>query len=262
MPNQNYPSDLTDSQWEHIKELLPKAKRQRRPRELDMRQVVNAILYVVVGGIQWRMLPKDFPKWQSVYYYFRLWRKGNEWQRLHDRLRAEVRRASGRHKHPTAGCLDSQSVKTTQVSGVRGFDAAKNIKGRKRHLLVDTLGLLMLIVVTAASVQERDGARLVFARINGSCKKLRRLWVDGGYRGASLATWVTARFRFVLQVVLRGEEQKGFVVLPRRWVVERTFAWLSLHRRLSKDYEVLTDNSEAMIYIAMTRLMLRRLKPL
>ena len=261
MPNRNYPSDLTDSQWEHSKELLPKAKRHRRPRELDMRQVVNAILYLVVGGIQWRMLPKDFPKWQSVYYYFRLWHKGQEWQRLHDRLRAEVRRTAGRHKHPTAGCLDSQSVKTTQVPGVRGFDAAKNIKGRKRHLLVDTRGLLMSIVVTAASVQERDGARMVFARINGSGKKLRRVWVDGGYRGSSLATWVTTRFRFVLQVVLRGEEQLGFVVLPRRWVVERTFAWLNFHRRLSKDYEVLTDSSEAMIYIAMTRLMLRRLMP-
>ena len=176
-------------------------------------------------------------------------------------MRAEVRRAAGRHKHPMAGCLDSQSVKTTQVPGVRGFDAPKNIKGRKRHILVDTLGLLLGVVVTAASTQEREGARLVFARLHGSCKKLRRLWVDGGYRGAPLAEWVTARFRFVLQVVLRGEEQRGFVVLPRRWVVERTFAWLNLHRRLSKDYEGLTETSEAMIYIAMTRLMLRRLKP-
>jgi putative transposase len=262
MPNKNYPSDLTDSQWEHIKDLLPKAKRQRRPRELEMRQVVNGILYVVVGGIQWRMLPCNFPKWQSVYYYFRLWRKQNEWQRLHDRLRAEVRRTAGRHKHPTAGCLDSQSVKTTQVPGVRGFDAAKNIKGRKRHLLVDTLGLLLSVAVTAASVQERDGARRLLVRTGGGGKKLRRIWVDGGYRGPALAAWVTARFRCVLQVVLRREEQPGFVVLPRRWVVERTFAWLNLHRRLSKDYEVLTETSEAMIYIAMTRLMLRRLKPL
>ena len=261
MPNQNYPSALTDSQWEHIKELLPTAKRHRRPRQLEMRQVGNAILYVVVGGIQWRRLPKDFPKWQSVYYYFRLWRKSNEWLRLHDRLHAEVRRAAHRHKHPTAGCLDSQSVKTTQVQGVRGFDAAKHVTGRKRHVLVDTLGLLLSIVVTAASTPERAGARLVFARLHGSCKKLRRLWVDGGYRGAPLAAWVTARFRFVLQVVLRGEEQVGFAVLPRRWVVERAFAWLSFNCRLSKDYEVLTDNSEAMIYIAMTRLMLRRLKP-
>ena len=262
MPNQIYPSDLTDSQWEHIKELLPKAKRCRRPRQLDMRQVVNAIFYVVGGGIQWRMLPKDFPKWQSVYYYFRLWRKSNQWPRLHDRLRSQVRRAAHRHKHPTAGCLDSQSVKTTQVPGVRGFDAAKNIKGRKRHLLVGTLGLLLSVAVTAASVPERDGARRLLARTGGGCKKLRRIWVDGGYRGSSLAAWVTARFRFVLEVVLRSEEQSGFVVLPRRWVVERTFAWLNLHRRLSKDYEALIDNSEAMIYIAMTRLMLQRLKPL
>jgi putative transposase len=261
MPNKNYPSDLTDSLWEHIRDLLPATKSLGRPRELELRHVVNGILYVVVGGIQWRMLPRDFPKWQSVYYYFRLWRTSHVWQCLHDRLRAEVRRAAKRHKHPTAGCLDSQSVKTTQISGVRGFDAAKNIKGRKRHLLVDTLGLLMSIVVTAASVQERDGARLVFESLNGSCKKLRRLWVDGGYRGAPLATWVALRFHFVLQVVLRNEERTGFAVLPRRWVVERTFGWFNLNRRLSKDYEVLTDNSEAMIYIAMTRLMLRRLKP-
>jgi putative transposase len=153
-------------------------------------------------------------------------------------------------------------VKTTQVPGVRGFDAAKNIKGRKRHLLVDTLGLLLGVAVTAACVQERDGARRLLTRTSGGGKKLRRIWVDGGYRGPSLAAWVTARFRCVLQVVLRREEHLGFVVLPRRWVVERTFAWLNLHRRLSKDYEVLTDTSEAMIYIAMTRLMLRRLKPL
>lgn len=223
MPNTNYPSDLTDSQWEHIKGLLPTAKRPRRPRQLEMRQVVNAIFYIVVGGIQWRMLPRDFPKWQSVYYYFRLWRKSHAWLGLHERLRAEVRHAAHRHKHPTAGCLDSQSVKTTQVPGVRGFDAAKNIKGRKRHLLVDTLGLLLSVAVTAASVQERDGARRLLARTGDGCKKLRRIGVDGGYRGASLATWATTRFRFVLQVVLRSEEHTGFVVLPRRWVVERTF---------------------------------------
>ena len=224
-----------------------------------MRMVVNALLYIVVGGIQWRMLPKEYPKWQSVYYYFRCWREDGTWQRIHDTLRAEVRRQAGRHKHPTAGCLDSQSVKSTAVAGERGYDKAKNVKGRKRHLLVDTLGLLLVVVVTAACVQEREGAKLLFPQLTGSCKKLRRIWVDGGYRGPSLCEWVAQHCRFCLQVVLRCDEQTGFVVLPRRWVVERTFAWLNHQRRLSKDYEALTTSSEAMIYIAMIRLMLRRL---
>lgn len=260
MRNQNYPSDLTDSQWEHIKKLLPEQNQMGRPRELEMRQVVNAIFYLLVSGIQWRMLPRDFPKWQSVYYYFRKWRVDGSWQRIHEILRAEVRRKEGRHKHPTAGCLDSQSVKTSSMPSVRGYDAGKKVLGRKRHILVDTLGLLLIVVVTAASVQDRDGARLVFKRLSGSCKKLRKLWVDGGYRG-ELIEWAASFCRFCLQVVLRKDEQKGFCVLPRRWVVERTFAWLNLNRRLSKDYEVLTETSETLIYIAMTRLMLRRLKP-
>ncbi len=253
-----YPTDLTDSQWLIIQQLIPPAKPGGRPRTLDMRQVVNAILYLVVGGIQWRMLPKQYPKWQSVYTYFRQWRDDGTWQRIHDTLRAQVRRRSGRHKHPTAGCLDSQSVKTTAVPGVRGYDKGKQVNGRKRHLLVDTLGLLLAVVVTAASVQDRDGARLLLARLGGGCKKLRRIWVDGGYRG-HLLDWVVAHCRFRLQVVLRFDSQKGFVVLPRRWIVERTLAWLNHCRRLSKDYERLVSTSEAMVYIVMIRLMLRRL---
>jgi putative transposase len=223
-----------------------------------MREVINGILYVVVGGIQWRMLPKEYPKWQSVYYYFRIWRDDGTWQRIHDTVRAMVRRRAGRHKHPTAGCLDSQSVKTTAVAGIRGYDKGKQVNGRKRHLLVDTLGLLMAVVVTAASVQDRDGAKLLISRLPGACKKLRLIWVDGGYRG-QLLDWVAEHCRFRLQTVLRSDDQKGFVVLPRRWVVERTFAWLNHHRRLSKDYEGLTSSSEAMILIAMTRVMVRRL---
>lgn len=256
---QNYPTDLSDSQWGIIQPLIPPVKLGGRPRELDMRQVVNAILYLVVSGIQWRMLPKEYPKWQSVYYYFRGWRDDGTWQRIHDTLRAEVRRQAGRHKHPTAGCLDSQSVKCTAVAGVRGYDGAKNVTGRKRHLLVDTMGLLLVVVVTAACVQERDGAKLLFQRLTGACKKLRRIWVDGGYRGPILRDWVAQHCRFCLTVVLRTDDQKRFVVLPRRWVVERTFAWLNHHRRLSKDYERLPATSEALIYIAMIRLMVRRL---
>jgi putative transposase len=257
---QIYPSDLTDNQWEHIKDLFPVHVGRGRPRSLDLRSVVNAVFYVLVTGCQWRYLPADYPKWQSVYYYFRLWQQNKTWQQIHDRLRCEVRRQAKRHKHPTAGCLDSQSVKTTATPGVRGFDSGKKVNGRKRHLLVDTLGLLFVCVVTAASDSESAGARLVFSRMRGGCKKLRRVWLDGGYRG-SVFDWAFQVFRLVLQVVKPSPEQKGFSILPRRWVVERTFAWLNNHRRLSKDYERETTTSEALIQIAMMRLMLRRLCP-
>jgi len=253
-----YPSDLTDNQWSVIEPLVPPAKPGGRPRSLDMRQVINAILYIVVGGIQWRMLPKEYPKWQSVYHYFRQWKKDGTWERIHDTLRAEVRRKEGRHKHPTAACLDSQSVKCTAIPGERGFDAGKKVNGRKRHMLVDTLGLLLAVLVTPANVQDRDGARALLKRLGGCCKKLRRIWVDGAYSG-KLVDWVADHFRFGLEVVQRPKGTKGFVLLAKRWVVERTFGWLNHTRRLSKDYERHTDSSEAMIRIAMIRLMVRRL---
>lgn len=258
MTTQTYPTDISDRQWDCIRELIPPAKTGGRPRSVDMRQLINALLYIVVGGVQWRMLPKDYPPWKTIYHYFRQWRDDGTWQRMHDTLRAAVRRKAGRHKHPTAGCVDSQSVKTTHTPGVRGFDGGKQIKGRKRHVLVDTLGLLLAVVVTAASLSDPAGARLLFARLGGATKKVRRIWVDGTYRG-TLVDWVLEHWWFVLHPVLRADNRKGFVVLPRRWVVERTFAWLTQCRRLSNDYEGLPVSSEAMIYLAMTRLMLRRL---
>lgn len=258
MSDQRYPRDLTDTQWQYIKDLIPRAKPGGRPRTLAMRLVVNAIVYVVVGGIQWRMVPREYPKWQSVYQYFAQWRDSGAWQRIHDTLRAQVRRRAGRHKHPTAGCLDSQTVKRAARPGPCGFDAGKHCAGRKRHVLVDTLGLVLVVVVTAAAVQDRAGARLVLRHRRGGCKKLRRVWVDGAYRG-QLLDWAWRSVRLLLQIVLRPDAARGFVVLPRRWVVERTFAWLSQARRLSKDYEELPATREAMIYVTMIRLMLRRL---
>jgi putative transposase len=254
----NYLSDLTPQQWDCIKDLIPPAKTGGRPRSLDMRAVVNGILYVVVGGIQWRMLPKEYPTWKSVYHYFRQWSRSGIWKRIHDTIRALLRRQGGRHKHPTAGSIDSQTVKAGSHNDVRGYDAGKKIKGRKRHIAVDTLGLLLVVVVTSAAIQDRDGARLVLKRMGGVGKKLIRLWGDSAYQGPLIA-WTQGVFGIILTLVKKLAGQQGFVVLPRRWVVERTLGWFTLHRRLVKDYEVKCIHSESMVYLAMLRLMLRRL---
>lgn len=223
-----------------------------------MRQVINGILYVLTTGCQWRQLPSEFPHWSAVYYYFRKWSRDGTWKNLHHLLRSRLREKKGRHKHPTAGCLDSQSVKCTAVPGDRGYDAGKKINGRKRHILVDTMGLVLMVTVTVASVQDRDGAFSMLRNLPGCCKKLRTIWVDGGYTG-QLVEWVTSKFKFSLAVVLRPRQTRKFVLLPRRWVVERTFGWLNHYRRLTKSYERLTQTDEAWVYIAMSRIMLNRL---
>ena len=253
-----YPSDLTDAEWQWIKDLIPGETGGGRHRDTDMRQVMNGILYLLRSGCSWRMLPKDFPPYTTVHEYYRRWRKDGTVIRIHDALRRQVRTEAGRDPEPSAGVIDSQSTKTTEVGGEHGYDAGKKINGRKRHLLVDTMGLVLMVVVHTANIQDRDGARLLLAKAKGLFPRLQRIWADGGYAG-KLISWVQETCGWVLEIIKRNDAVKGFKLLPRRWVVERTFGWLGRYRRLSKDYERLPGSSEAMVYWAMTRLMVRRL---
>ncbi len=262
MNRQPYPTDLSEAEWHRLAPLVPRRKAGGRPPKYPRREILNAILYLVRTGCAWRLLPHDLPSWRIVYHYFRLWKLQGVWKRIHERLRKWLRRRERRHLQASAAILDSQSVKTTERGGEHGYDAGKKINGRKRHILVDTLGLLIIACVTAASTQDRDGARLVLKMLAHQCIRLRLIWADGSYAG-ELIEWVRqlrTRRRVKLEIVRRGDAQKGFVVLPKRWIVERTFGWLNRCRRLSKDYEYLTETSEAMIHVAMINLMVRRLE--
>lgn len=259
MKRKSYPSDLSDKQWKLLEPILPPPELFGRKRVVDLREIINALCYLTRSGCQWRMLPEGFPKWQTVYYYFRKWR-ANEWfLTLNQTLRKLVRTNLGKDKDPSAAIIDSQSVKTDEQANSRGYDARKKVKGRKRHILVDTLGLLLIAKVLTADIQDRDGAQLLFSEIKEQMPRLQLIWADGGYRG-KLIVWVAIKCLWMLEIVKRNDNLKIFQVLPKRWIVERTFSWLNRNRRLSKDYERKATSSEAWIYFSMSILMLKRLK--
>lgn len=258
-----YSSDVTDEEWSILEPLIPAAKSRGRPITHVRREIVNAIFYLSRSGCSWRELPHDFPAWQTVSYYYYEWCKAGIWTQIVDALRVQVRIKAGRQGEPSAAILDSQSVKTCQhvpASGqsAPGYDAGKKIKGRKRHILVDTMGLLLLVVVHSAGIQDRAGAKLVCEKARGRFPNLKLIWADGGYAG-KLVNWVLEQCQWVLEIVKRNADLKGFQLLPRRWVVERTLGWLGRYRRLSKDYEYSTESSAAMVEIAMIQVMLHRL---
>lgn len=261
MKRKAYPSDLTRKQFKRLEALLPQGRPGGRPRSVDLYEVLCAILYTLQNGNTWRALPHDFPKWQTVYAYFRRFQQDGTWAAINRKLVRQTRCAAGRSAEPSAAILDAQSVRCAPQAGPRGVDAGKRTNGRKRHVLVDTLGLLLFVLVTSANVQDHNGGRFVINAARQRFPAIQLVWVDRGYQ-AGLAAWVNALCGWVVEVVRPVPGARGFQILPRRWVVERSLAWFTRSRRLSRDFEGCPHTTEAWCYLANIRLMLRRLDPL
>jgi putative transposase len=269
-----YPSDLSHREWSILEPLLPSAKPGGRPRSVDLHRILNGIFYLLRSGCAWRYLPREYGPWSTVFHYFRRWRLDGTWARIQAVLRENVRRQVGREPTPSAAIIDSQSVKTTEQGGPHGYDGGKKVNGRKRHILVDTLGLLLTVAVHPASLQDREGAKLVLTGLQQPFPRLSHLWADQAYTGP-IVDWIQEQLGWTVEVVERSP-RRGFQVtsageiqrvrlpaifepLPRRWVVERALAWIGRHRRMSKDYERLPSTSEALVYLTSIRLLLARL---
>ena len=249
----NYPTNVSNSQWQ----IISKSLDVERNRKYNLREIVNAILYLVKTGCQWRMLPGDFPKWTIVYYYFSVWKNNGVLEQIHESLVEKIRKQHNKNEEPTVGIIDAQSVKSTLVSSEdKGFDAGKKIKGIKRHIIVDTLGLILAVVIQSASVQDRDGAISVIDKLVENWKKIIKIFADGGY-GGKLIGAVQNRFKIELEIIKR-DELHTFKILPKRWIVERTFAWIDTNRRNSKNYERLNNTNVAMVHLSAIRIMLKR----